>query len=137
MGAVVVTASSISADTPAQSETTPSQASPCGLKEVPVALRINGQERQLQLEPRVTLLDALRKNLRLFATKKGGDHGQCGACTVHLNGGRVNSCLTFASMHQRDEITTIEGLDKDRRLHRICRTLWLPVRIRHIRSDHV
>ena len=65
MGAVVVTASSISADTPAQSERTPSQASPSGLREVPVALRINGQERQLQLEPRVTLLDALRKNLRL------------------------------------------------------------------------
>jgi xanthine dehydrogenase YagT iron-sulfur-binding subunit len=118
MGAVVVTASSISVNTPAQSEMAPSQASPSGLKGVvPVTLRINGQEHQLQLEPRVTLLDALRNNLQLFGTRKGCDHGQCGACTVHLNGRRVNSCLTGAIMHQRDEITTIEGLAKEGRLH--------------------
>src|ERR1700692_928327 len=61
---------------------------------VPVALKINGQTKNLQIEPRVTLLDALRENLGLFGTKKGCDHGQCGACTVHVNGRRVNSCLT-------------------------------------------
>jgi xanthine dehydrogenase YagT iron-sulfur-binding subunit len=77
---------------------------------VPVALKINGQEHKLRLEPRVTLLDTLRNHLQMFGTKKGCDHGQCGACTVHVNGRRVNSCLTFAIMHQGDEITTIEGL---------------------------
>jgi xanthine dehydrogenase YagT iron-sulfur-binding subunit len=77
---------------------------------VPVTLKINGQPRTLTIEPRVTLLDALRENLALPGTKKGCDHGQCGACTVHVNGRRVNSCLSFAIMHQNDEITTIEGL---------------------------
>jgi xanthine dehydrogenase YagT iron-sulfur-binding subunit len=69
------------------------------------------------LEPRVTLLDALREQLQLPGTKKGCDHGQCGACTVHINGRRVNSCLTFAVMHQGDKITTIEGLAQDGQLH--------------------
>ncbi|QNI32054.1 (2Fe-2S)-binding protein [Alloacidobacterium dinghuense] len=84
---------------------------------VPVTLRINGQTHQLMLEPRVTLLDALRENLQLPGTKKGCDHGQCGACTVHVNGRRVNSCLSFAVMHQDDEITTIEGLALNGELH--------------------
>ena len=84
---------------------------------VPITLTINGQEYHLKLEPRVTLLDALRDNLQLFGTKKGCDHGQCGACTVHVNGRRVNSCLTFAIMHQGDEITTIEGLAQNGELH--------------------
>lgn len=84
---------------------------------VPIMLRVNGQEHRLNLEPRVTLLDALRERLNLFGTKKGCDHGQCGACTVHLNGRRVNSCLTFAIMHEGDEITTIEGLSKEGELH--------------------
>jgi xanthine dehydrogenase YagT iron-sulfur-binding subunit len=83
---------------------------------VAVTLKINGKEEHLQIEPRVTLLDALRENLGLFGTKKGCDHGQCGACTVHVNGRRVNSCLTFAIMHQEDEVTTIEGLAKDGQL---------------------
>jgi xanthine dehydrogenase YagT iron-sulfur-binding subunit len=86
---------------------------------VPITLRVNGQEHQLRLESRVTLLDALRENLHLFGTKKGCDHGQCGACTVHVNGRRMNSCLTFAIMHQKDEITTIEGLEKNGQLHPI------------------
>jgi xanthine dehydrogenase YagT iron-sulfur-binding subunit len=93
----------------------PAVSSPSGT--VPVSLRINGKSYQLQIESRVTLLDALRENLGLFGTKKGCDHGQCGACTVHVNGRRVNSCLTFAVMHQQDEITTIEGLAKDGQLH--------------------
>lgn len=84
---------------------------------VPVTLRVNGKDYRLMLEPRVTLLDALRENLQMFGTKKGCDHGQCGACTVHVNGRRVNSCLSFAVMHQMDEITTIEGLAQDGVLH--------------------
>jgi xanthine dehydrogenase YagT iron-sulfur-binding subunit len=84
---------------------------------VPVSLRVNGKDHRLMLEPRVTLLDALRENLQMFGTKKGCDHGQCGACTVHVNGRRVNSCLSFAVMHQMDEITTIEGLERDGVLH--------------------
>ena len=84
---------------------------------VPIDLKINGKEYHLKLEPRVTLLDALRNNLQMFGTKKGCDHGQCGACTVHVNGRRVNSCLTFAIMHQGDEITTIEGLARNDELH--------------------
>ena len=84
---------------------------------VPMVLKVNGQEHRVQLEPRVTLLDALREHLNLFGTKKGCDHGQCGACTVHVNGRRVNACLTFAIMHQGDEITTIEGLAQRGELH--------------------
>jgi xanthine dehydrogenase YagT iron-sulfur-binding subunit len=84
---------------------------------VPVALRVNGQIQNLQLDPRTTLLDCLRENLDLPGTKKGCDHGQCGACTVHVNGRRVNSCLSFAVMHSGDEITTIEGIGQPGNLH--------------------
>ena len=84
---------------------------------VPMVLKVNGQEHPVRLEPRVTLLDALREHLNLFGTKKGCDHGQCGACTVHVNGRRVNACLTFAIMQQGDEITTIEGLAQGGELH--------------------
>jgi xanthine dehydrogenase YagT iron-sulfur-binding subunit len=83
----------------------------------PVTLRVNGKDLKVSIEPRVTLLDCLRENLSLTGTKKGCDHGQCGACTVHINGRRVNSCLTFASMHEGDEITTIEGLGQPGNLH--------------------
>jgi xanthine dehydrogenase YagT iron-sulfur-binding subunit len=96
---------------------TPSPTPPVSSQAVPMVLKVNGQEHQLRLEPRVTLLDALRENLQMFGTKKGCDHGQCGACTLHVNGRRVNSCLSFAIMHQGDEITTIEGLAKDGQLH--------------------
>src|SRR5581483_9402593 len=71
---------------------------------VPVTLTVNGKEYRLRLEARVTLLDALRDHMQLFGTKKGCDHGQCGACTVHVNGRRVNSCLSFAVMHQGDKV---------------------------------
>jgi xanthine dehydrogenase YagT iron-sulfur-binding subunit len=84
---------------------------------VDIVLNVNGREHRLKLEPRVTLLDSLREELNLFGTKKGCDHGQCGACTVHVNGRRINSCLTFAIMHQGDQITTVEGLAKDGELH--------------------
>ncbi len=84
---------------------------------MPVTLRVNGQDHKLNLDPRTTLLDALRENLNMPGTKKGCDHGQCGACTVHVNGRRVNSCLSFAAMHPGDEITTIEGLGSPGNLH--------------------
>jgi xanthine dehydrogenase YagT iron-sulfur-binding subunit len=96
---------------PAPPATAPSAAA------VPVTFSVNGQRHQLKLDPRTTVLDTLREHLHLFGTKKGCDHGQCGACTVHINGRRVNSCLTFAVMHQGDEITTIEGLSHGEELH--------------------
>ncbi len=82
-----------------------------------LTLRLNGQARTLRAEPRVTLLDALREYLDMTGTKKGCDHGQCGACTVHVNGRRVVSCLTLAVMAQGKDITTIEGLAKGDELH--------------------
>jgi xanthine dehydrogenase YagT iron-sulfur-binding subunit len=84
---------------------------------ISVSLRINGKLLDLEIDPRTTLLDYLRETISLTGTKKGCDHGQCGACTVHLNGRRINSCLTLAAMHQGDEITTIEGLGKPGNLH--------------------
>jgi xanthine dehydrogenase YagT iron-sulfur-binding subunit len=84
---------------------------------VPLTLRVNGKERQLNIEPRVALLDCLREDLDLPGTKKGCDHGQCGACTVHVNGRRVLSCMSFAVMHAGDEITTIEGLGTPEKMH--------------------
>jgi xanthine dehydrogenase YagT iron-sulfur-binding subunit len=84
---------------------------------VPVALRINGKEHRLHVDPRTTLLDCIRERIPLTGTKKGCDHGQCGACTVHVNGRRVNSCLSLALMHEGDEITTIEGIGEPAALH--------------------
>ena len=84
---------------------------------IPVNLRVNGQPHALNLDPRTTLLDALRESIALTGTKKGCDHGQCGACTVHVNGRRINSCLTLAAMHEGDDITTIEGLGSPDNLH--------------------
>ena len=84
---------------------------------IPVSLRINGKQQKLTIDPRTTLLDCLRETVSLTGTKKGCDHGQCGACTVHVNGRRINSCLTLAAMHQGDEITTIEGLGQPGALH--------------------
>ncbi|MEJ7812381.1 MAG: 2Fe-2S iron-sulfur cluster-binding protein [Gemmatimonadaceae bacterium] len=82
-----------------------------------VTLRINGTNRRLEIDTRATLLDTIRESAHLTGTKKGCDHGQCGACTVHVNGRRVNSCLTLAVMHEGDEITTIEGLGAPGSLH--------------------
>lgn len=84
---------------------------------IPVTLLINKKKHSLKLDPRTTLLDCLRENLNITGTKKGCDHGQCGACTVHVNGRRVNSCLTLAVMHDGDEITTIEGLGQPDNMH--------------------
>jgi xanthine dehydrogenase YagT iron-sulfur-binding subunit len=82
-----------------------------------VSLKVNGTERRLDVDTRATLLDMLREQLMLFGSKKGCDHGQCGACTVHVNGRRINSCLTLAVMHDGDEIITIEGLADGGELH--------------------
>ena len=82
-----------------------------------VNLKINGKNYALDVDPRVTLLDALRERLHLTGSKKGCDHGQCGACTVLINGRQINSCLTLAVMHEGDEITTIEGLANGDQLH--------------------
>ncbi len=84
---------------------------------MPITLRVNGTVHNVQIDPRATLLDTLRETLHLTGTKKGCDHGQCGACTVHVNGRRVNSCLAFAGMQQNVEITTIEGLGQPGHLH--------------------
>jgi xanthine dehydrogenase YagT iron-sulfur-binding subunit len=81
-----------------------------GGSELAVTLRINGKDRQVRVDPLTTLLDYIRETVALTGTKKGCDHGQCGACTVHVNGRRMNSCLTLAVMHDGEEITTIEGL---------------------------
>lgn len=84
---------------------------------IPITLRINGGEYQLRIDSRTTLLDCIRETIALTGTKKGCDHGQCGACTVHVNGRRVNSCLSFALMHDGEEITTIEGLGTPDAMH--------------------
>jgi xanthine dehydrogenase YagT iron-sulfur-binding subunit len=80
-------------------------------------ITVNGEARALDLDPRTTLLDALREHLRLTGSKKGCDHGQCGACTVLVNGVRINSCLSLAVMHDGDAVTTIEGVGTVDRLH--------------------
>lgn len=82
-----------------------------------VSLTVNGKGVSLDIDPRVTLLDALREHLHLTGTKKGCDHGQCGACTVIVDGQRINSCLTLAVMHDGDAVTTIEGLGSPDDLH--------------------
>jgi len=84
---------------------------------VPITLRINGKDRELRLDPRTTLLDCIRESVLLTGTKKGCDHGQCGACTVHVNGRRVVSCLSLALMHDGEEVTTIEGLGTPEAMH--------------------
>jgi xanthine dehydrogenase YagT iron-sulfur-binding subunit len=103
------------AGTPATGTTPASHSLPVTL--MPVRLNVNGKGHDLSLDPRTTLLDALREHLHLTGSKKGCDHGQCGACTVIVEGRRINSCLTLAAMHDGDAITTIEGLGTPQDLH--------------------
>ena len=84
---------------------------------VPLTLRINGKDYSVRIDPRTTLLDCVRETVGLTGTKKGCDHGQCGACTVHVNGKRALSCLSLAVMHDGEEITTVEGLGTPEALH--------------------
>ncbi len=108
------------ASAPAQETTAKSGVHPVGPAAIvtcAVSLRVNGEAVRFDVDTRATLLDALREQLQLFGTKKGCDHGQCGACTVHVNGRRVLSCLTLAVMHESDDIVTIEGLERDGVLH--------------------
>ena len=92
-------------------------AEPSAAPPLSVDLVVNNRTERLIIDSRTTLLDALREHLNLTGTKKGCDHGQCGACTVHVDGRRVNSCLTLAAMHDGEEITTIEGLGQPDNLH--------------------
>ena len=98
-----------------------SQRPPTQGAEIPVRFSLNGEPIALELEPRVTLLDALRERLHLTGTKKGCDRGQCGACTVLVNGRRIKSCLSLAVSHEGDDILTVEGLERDGALHAVQR----------------
>ena len=111
----------IGAAATAAATTVPVDAQRAGRQTMPtlakVAFKVNGRTRNLELDTRTTLLDALREHLHLTGTKKGCDHGQCGACTVIVDGRRINSCLSLAVMHEGDEVTTIEGLGTPEKLH--------------------
>ncbi|WP_423414485.1 aldehyde dehydrogenase iron-sulfur subunit PaoA [Hyphomicrobium sp. B1] len=96
---------------------TPSEAKAEQILNISVRFAVNGKKHELSIDPRTTLLDALREHLYLTGAKKGCDHGQCGACTVLVDGVRINSCLSLAVMHDGDEITTIEGLGTPDKLH--------------------
>ena len=117
-GAVTVLPN-IDANALRQAEQAPVQSASSGeqVHRQKVTLTINGKKQTLDLDTRTTVLDLVREELALPGTKKGCDHGQCGACTVLVNGRRVNSCMTFAVMHAGDEITTVEGLAKGEELH--------------------
>lgn len=116
MAGVVATAGSAAssfAETPAKQ----TAASAESKDTVSVKLKVNGKQYDLRIDPRTSLLDCLREHLHLTGSKKGCDHGQCGACTVHINGRRVISCMTFAAMYAGDDITTIEGVGQPGNLH--------------------
>ena len=118
-------ASVIGAYLPANARSVDEQSGPTGASmntptiegAIPIVLHINGKDHQLHIDPRTTLLDCIRETVALTGTKKGCDHGQCGACTVHVNGRRVTSCLSLALLHDGHEITTIEGLGTPDALH--------------------
>jgi xanthine dehydrogenase YagT iron-sulfur-binding subunit len=117
--ATVLAAAVVLAATPAvaKAESVSNALAPKDVDAIPVTLNVNGRAVALTIEPRVTLLDALREYAGLTGTKKGCDHGQCGACTVHIDGRRQLSCLTFAVMHPKAKITTVEGLASGDTLH--------------------
>lgn len=106
-----------SAVAPASAEANPAEADRAEPPKQAVAFEVNGRGEQLTLDTRTTLLDALREHLHLTGTKKGCDHGQCGACTVIVDGRRINACLTLAVMHEGAQVTTIEGLGRPGELH--------------------
>jgi xanthine dehydrogenase YagT iron-sulfur-binding subunit len=101
----------------AEAQSVAQAAKPAAASSVNVLLRVNGNEHQVMVDPRATLLDTLRERLHLTGTKKGCDQGQCGACTVIVDGRRMTSCLTLAVMQQGHDITTIEGLGTPKNMH--------------------
>ena len=115
-GALSATATAVPSITAAQAANAaaPAASAPVNAK---VSFQVNGEVRKLEVDTRTTLLDALREHLHLTGTKKGCDHGQCGACTVIVDGRRINSCLTLAVMHEGAKVTTIEGLGTPGKLH--------------------
>ena len=120
VGAATAAAVSASNATPASAQPTPASpaaASAAGGFRTKLSLNVNGTARALDVDTRTTLLDALREHLQLTGTKKGCDHGQCGACTVIVDGRRINSCLTLAVMHEGAQVTTIEGLGTPQNMH--------------------
>ncbi|CAN5517037.1 aldehyde dehydrogenase iron-sulfur subunit [soil metagenome] len=116
-GAASASATVYAAPAAVQNATAPAIAPAGGSALSTVTLEVNGRTERLELDTRTTLLDALREHLHLTGTKKGCDHGQCGACTVLVDGQRINSCLTLAVMHEGSAVTTIEGLGTPDRLH--------------------
>ncbi|MCA0964941.1 aldehyde dehydrogenase iron-sulfur subunit PaoA [Salipiger bermudensis] len=108
-GSAAIAMSAASGQRSAAQTVTPT-GTPVGPESTAVTLTVNGEERELTVDNRTTLLDALREQLKLTGTKKGCDHGQCGACTCTVNGQRINSCLSLAVMHDGDEVKTIEGI---------------------------
>ena len=113
-GSAVATAAALASPATALAQPSPPTETQATL---PVTLHINGVEHALMLDPRTTLLDTLREHLALTGSKKGCDHGQCGSCTVLLNGRRINACLSLAVMHDGDQITTVEGLGHVGEMH--------------------
>jgi len=119
-GALIVgaaTAAAVSASAPASAAQAASSPPASAIPRAKLSLNVNGQTHALELDTRTTLLDALREHLHLTGTKKGCDHGQCGACTVIADGRRINACLSLAVMHDGGQVTTIEGLGTPQNMH--------------------
>ena len=114
---VVSGAALVTAALPETAAAAPASLASAGINVMPVRLEVNGRPVALSLDPRTTLLDALREHLHVTGTKKGCDHGQCGACTVMVDGQRINSCLSLALQHEGDRVTTIEGIGTPGALH--------------------
>ena len=117
VGAATAAAVSAATAPPASAQTAAPAAATAGGSRMKLSLNVNGTAQALDLDTRTTLLDALREHLHLTGTKKGCDHGQCGACTVIVDGRRINSCLTLAVMHDGGQVTTIEGLGTPQNMH--------------------
>ncbi|MGF6348685.1 aldehyde dehydrogenase iron-sulfur subunit PaoA [Variovorax sp. W2I14] len=117
VSAATATAAAVSSPAPATAAPAPATTGTGPIPQAKLSLNVNGTAHALELDTRTTLLDALREHLHLSGTKKGCDHGQCGACTVIVDGRRINSCLTLAVMHDGAQVTTIEGLGTPQNMH--------------------